>query len=471
MKTILISGDRSGAGKTSITVALASILSKKYRVQTFKVGMDYIDPSYLSAVTGRHCHNLDSFVLTPEENREIFSHACAGTGAEITIIEGVRGLYEGAESLSDIGSTASIAKLLKVPVVLVIDARSITRSAAALLKGFSAFDPEIRISGVILNNVRGEGHIRKATEAIEHYCGIPVIGAVPRLDNPPLKMRHLGLVPFIEGSPDREFLSQIVTMIDSVGAHIDMNAFLNCADEQENPPYAGSIFRPPLRKDIRVGVALDGAFNFYYADIFPILESCGAEPIPFSPIKDSLPDVDGIIIGGGYPEYFGRELECNTKIRKELKEAAEEGMPIYGECGGLMYLCDTIRFTSDWNSLSAGDEFQMCGVFPGFSSIPSRRVVRYVVGASSQDTPFGVHAFRGHEFHYSDVQLSSGARFGFDLERGVGIEGSKDGVVYRNTLGSYTHLHPVAAREMFSEFCSLCRNRKMMRSERPGSHR
>lgn len=188
MRAILISGDRSGAGKTSITVAIAALLSREYKVQCFKVGMDYIDPSYLSAVTGRHCLNLDSFVLTPEENREIFAHACASMDADIALIEGVRGLYEGAESLSDIGSTASIAKLLKVPVILVIDARSITRSAAAILKGFSMFDPEITISGVILNNVRGENHVRKATEAIGHYCGIPVIGAIPRLDKPPLKM-------------------------------------------------------------------------------------------------------------------------------------------------------------------------------------------------------------------------------------------------------------------------------------------
>lgn len=464
MKTMLIAGDRSGAGKTSITVALASLLSRQYKVQTFKVGMDYIDPSYLSAVTGMHCLNLDSFVLTPEENREIFSHACACQGADIAIIEGVRGLYEGAESLSDIGSTASIAKLLNVPVILVIDARSITRSAAAILKGFSTFDPEITISGVILNNVKGENHIRKATEAIEHYCGIPVIGVVPRLDNPPLKMRHLGLVPFLEGAPDQEFLAGITKMIESVGAQIDMEALLSIADERDNPPYTGSMFRPADTTDLRIGVALDGAFNFYYADIFPILMANGVEIVPFSPIRDSLPDVDGIIIGGGYPEYFGKELENNKKIREEIKAASENGMPIYGECGGLMYLCNSIRFTQDWNDLRAGDEFQMCGVFPGSSSIPSRRIVRYVIGRSFKDSPFGAHQFRGHEFHYSDVQLSSGVRYGYELERGVGIEGSKDGVFSHNTIGSYTHLHPVAAREMFSDFCALCRERKHQRN-------
>jgi cobyrinic acid a,c-diamide synthase len=458
MKTILIAGDHSGSGKTSISVALAAILSRRYKVQTFKVGMDYIDPSYLSAVTGRHCLNLDSFVLSPEENREIFSHACQG--ADLTLIEGVRGLFEGAESLSDIGSTASIAKLLDIPVILVIDARSITRSAAALLKGFSAFDPEITISGVILNNVRGEGHIRKATEAIEHYCGIPVVGVVPRLEKPPLTMRHLGLVPFLEGSPDREFLARIAGMIESVGEHIDIDTLLDIAAERENPPYTRSIFHPSDKTDIKIGIALDGAFNFYYADIFPILEADGAEVTFFSPIRDSLPDVDGIIIGGGYPEYYGKELEQNRKMREAIKTASEEGMPIFGECGGLMYLCDLIRITRDWNGLSSGDEFRMCGVFPGTSSMPSKRVVRYVIGTSSRDTPFGAHPFRGHEFHYSDIRLPSGSRYGFELERGMGIEGSKDGVVSRNTIGSYTHLHPVAARNLLSEFCTLCRKRK-----------
>ncbi len=180
----------------------------------------------------------------------------------------------------------------------------------------------------------------------------------------------------------------------------------------------------------------------------------------FSPIHDSLPNVDGIIIGGGYPEYFGKELEQNRKMREAIKAASEQGMPIYGECGGLMYLCDSLRFTQDWNGLNTGDRFQMCGVFPGISSIPSKRIVRYVIGESSHETPFGAHTFKGHEFHYSDVQLAPDARYGYELERGIGIEGSHDGVIYKNTLGSYTHLHPVAAREMFSEFCSLCRKRK-----------
>ncbi len=198
MKQILITGDRSGSGKTSITLALSALLSKKNRVQTFKVGMDYIDPSYLSAVSKRPCRNLDSFTLSDTQIRDIFQYGCRD--ADIAIVEGVRGLYEGAEALDDTGSTASVAKALNLPVVLVVSAQSITRSAAALVKGFQEFDRDVHIAGVILNNIKGGSHKEKAVSAIEHYCGIPVIGAIPRMEEMQLAMRHLGLVPYREGA-------------------------------------------------------------------------------------------------------------------------------------------------------------------------------------------------------------------------------------------------------------------------------
>jgi len=198
MKSILVTGDRSGSGKTSITLALAALLGKKYTVQTFKSGMDYIDPSYLAAVSHRPCRNLDTYALSEGQIREIFAFGCRG--ADIALVEGVRGLYEGAEALDDIGSTAAVAKTLDLPVVLVVSAQSITRSAAAIVKGFQAFDPEIRIAGVILNQVKGGSHKEKATRAIEYYCGVPVIGAIPRMEEMQLAMRHLGLVPYREGS-------------------------------------------------------------------------------------------------------------------------------------------------------------------------------------------------------------------------------------------------------------------------------
>ena len=193
MKSFLIAGDRSGSGKTSVTLALSALLSADRTVQTFKVGMDYIDPSYLTGVTGRPCRNLDGYVMSPEEVRAVYAHGCRG--ADIAVVEGVRGLFEGAEALTDLGSTAAIAKQLDLPVILVINARSITRSAAAIVKGFLAFDPDVDIRGVILNNVTGTRHREKAVRAIEHYCGIPVIGTIPRTEEMELAMRHLGLVP------------------------------------------------------------------------------------------------------------------------------------------------------------------------------------------------------------------------------------------------------------------------------------
>lgn len=457
MKALLISGDRSGSGKTSISVAIAALLSKRMKVQTFKVGMDYIDPSYLTGVTGRPCRNLDSFVLSPGEIREIFEYACQG--ADFALIEGVRGLYEGAEPVDDIGSTASVAKMLDLPVILVIDARSITRSAAAMIQGFRAFDPAVRISGIILNNVKGEEHVRKLTDAIRHFCNIPVIGAIPRLDSIDLTMRHLGLVPYAEGSPDHAFLNRIESMVQKMGSCLDLDLILSLSKELVIPPYSGEIFAPAdNRGEVTIGVARDEAFNFYYADLFPVLSSLGATVEFFSPVSGDLPDADGYIIGGGYPEYFAGKLEENETMRSDIRKAAASGTPVYAECGGLMYLCEQIRFAKAWQGLPDGSSFRMCGVFPAESVIPARRVVRYVVGESSADTPFGKAGFRGHAFHYSDVRFFRNVPFGFSLSRGVGITGLSDGVLYRNTIGSYTHLHPVQARSMVRSFCDRCKN-------------
>ncbi|MFA5222650.1 MAG: AAA family ATPase, partial [Methanoregula sp.] len=220
MKALLVTGDRSGSGKTSITLALSALLSKKETVQTFKVGMDYIDPSYLAAVSGRPCRNLDSFTLSPAQVQDIFSYGCRG--ADFALVEGVRGLYEGAEALDDTGSTAAIAKALDIPVVLVVSAQSITRSAAAIVKGFQAFDENVHVAGIILNNVKGGSHTTKATTAIEHYCGVPVIGAIPRMEEMRLAMRHLGLVPYREGTGQGDFDARIEAITGLIGKYVDL---------------------------------------------------------------------------------------------------------------------------------------------------------------------------------------------------------------------------------------------------------
>jgi cobyrinic acid a,c-diamide synthase len=455
MKKIMITGDRSGCGKTSITLALAALLSQNRRVQTFKVGMDYIDPSYLSAVSGRPCRNLDSFTLSDKQNREIFQYGCRG--ADIALVEGVRGLYEGAEAFTDIGSTASIAKLLDLPMVLVVSAQSITRSAAAIVKGFQVFDQDVHIAGVILNNVKGDSHREKAQKAIEHYCGIPVIGAIPRMEEMQLAMRHLGLVPYREGAGRGDFDSRIATITDMIGRYVDLERFQKLMTEIVQHPHEDTLFDTRVERDVKIGVALDEAFNFYYADLFDILHISGAEYVPFSPVHDRLPDADGYIIGGGYPELFVKELEANDPMREAILEVSRNGSPIYAECGGLMYLTDRILLQEGWQGAPKKKAYEMCGVFSGETRMPARRVVSYVEGKSLSDSPLGNAAFRGHEFHYSDVVLSPGTRFAYQLSRGIGIHENLDGAVIDNTLGSYTHLHPVASNGMFLHFVELSR--------------
>jgi Ni-sirohydrochlorin a,c-diamide synthase len=458
MKGILITGDRSGSGKTSITLALAALLSKNHRVQTFKVGMDYIDPSYLAAVSGRPCRNLDSFTLESGQVQDIFRFGCRGAG--IALIEGVRGLYEGAEALTDTGSTAAIAKELDLPVVLVVSAQSITRSAAAIVKGFQSFDPSVRIAGVILNNIKGGSHRAKATSAIEHYCGVPVIGAIPRMEEMQLAMRHLGLVPYREGSGRGDFDARIDTITTMIGQYVDLDRFTALMKEIPVNGGAGTLFDRIPQPDVKIGVAIDEAFNFYYADLFDILKTCGAETISFSPVHDRLPEADGYIIGGGYPELFLRELEANDRMREAVTETSRNGTPIYAECGGLMYLTDRMTLQKGWQGREEEESAAMCGVFSGETRMPARRVVSYVEGTSTAASPVGSASFRGHEFHYSEVVLDCDTRFSYTLTRGIGIRDNLDGATTGNTLGSYTHLHPVASLGMFRHFVELCRKNR-----------
>jgi len=455
MRQILITGDRSGSGKTSITLALAALLAKEHKVQTFKVGMDYIDPSYLTAVSGRPCRNLDSFTLSDVQIRDIFRYGCRG--ADMALVEGVRGLYEGADALTDVGSTAAIAKTLDLPVVLVVSAQSITRSSAAIVKGFQSFDPDVRIAGVILNNIKGGSHKAKATTAIEHYCGVPVIGAIPRMEEMQLAMRHLGLVPYREGSGRGDFDARIATITEMIGQYVDLDRFVSLMKDSDMPPCKSPVFDKSPARDVKIGIALDEAFNFYYADLFDILHSLGAEYIPFSPVHDHLPEADGYIIGGGYPELFVRELEANNRMREAIREVSRNGTPIYAECGGLMYLTERMILKKGWQGSADDQTSEMCGVFSGETRMPARRVVSYVEGTSDAGSPLGKASFRGHEFHYSDVALDRDTRFAYRLSRGVGIRDNYDGAVIGNTLGSYTHLHPVASVGMFRHFVGLCR--------------
>jgi cobyrinic acid a,c-diamide synthase len=272
-----------------------------------------------------------------------------------------------------------------------------------------------------------------------------------------LAMRHLGLVPYREGSGRGDFDTRITTITDMIGRYVDIERFQMLMTEIVQHPQEKTLFDSPLDRDIQIGVALDEAFNFYYTDLFDILHATGAEYVPFSPVHDRLPEVDGYIIGGGYPELFVKELEANDPMRQAILEVSRNGSPVYAECGGLMYLTDRILLQKGWQGVHKDTVYDMCRVFSGETRMPARRVVSYVEGKSLSDSPMGAAAFRGHEFHYSEVVLSPGTHFAYLLSRGIGIHENLDGAIMNNTLGSFTHLHPVASAGMFRHFVELCR--------------
>ena len=294
--------------------------------------------------------------------------------------------------------------------------------------------------------------------AIEHACGIPVLGAIPHDPRVELTMRHLGLVPYREGSGDDGFRDRLREVRDLVAAHVDLDRVVACAAEIDPARAGPSPFAVDREPDVTVGIAYDEAFNFYYADLFDLLPALGVRVVTFSPVHGRLPEADGYILGGGYPELFGPELEANEGMKDGLRAASSRGTPIYGECGGLMYLTDRIVLAQGWRG-GKGESFAMCGVFPGETRMPARRVVSYVEGVASDTSPLGGGPFRGHEFHYSDVVLDKDTPYAYRITRGLGIRDGQDGALVRRSLGSYTHLHPLASLPMFASFVQACRPR------------
>jgi len=470
---ILIAGDRSSAGKTTISIGIMSVLRDMgYKVQPFKVGLDFIDPGYHTEVTGRHSRNLDGYLMSEPAVKEVFSHA--NEGADIAVIEGVRGLFEGLSATSDIGSTAQIAKILKCPVILVINARSITRSTAALVSGYKNFDLEVNVAGVILNNIGSGRHGEKARTAIETYTHTPVIGEIPRNDSMKISMRHLGLIPAMEGRRKLADFDENLGRIKAIIKEgIDINKFISVAESAEPlPKPKENIFKAQShKKKVRIAVALDEAFNFYYRDNLELLELAGAELIYFSPVNDTaLPEVDGLYIGGGYPELFAHELEDNISMRESIKQASSEGLPIYAECGGLMYLTQEITTgVSGSGNYHMADmqsgTFAMVGAIPGKTLMGHKRVVSYNVGSFVKDNVIGKAgaSFIGHEFHHSEiVDIPEDTTFAIRLERGTGIKGELDGILVNNTLAAYAHLHAASYTDFAKSFVDFCsKNRKI----------
>ncbi len=464
---LLLSAASSSSGKTTITIGLLAALREAgYKVQPYKVGLDYIDPSYYSEITGRMARNIDGFLMDEEMVRDVFFHGAeADGGADIAIIEGVRGLYEGFDSFTDIGSTAQVAKILKCSVILVINARSITRSAAALVNGLKEFDSDVHIAGVILNNIGGPRHEKKATEAIEFYTGIPVLGTVYRDSSMNISMRHLGLVPAIEGRRrDDDFHNRISVIKNTMKNGIDVDRLIEVA--YEAPELDRPLKTVFSSRDIEgeppvIGVALDEGFNFYYHDNLELLQMAGARIEYFSPIHDrKLPDIDGIYIGGGYPELFAQELEDNVSMREDILDASLSGMPIYAECGGLMYLTEKLstglKGKGNYSMAEMSEStHDMVGALPGHTLMGHKRVVSYNIGSLALNTVIGKagNSFRGHEFHHSEVtNIPKDAEFAIKLSRGTGIIDGWDGLKANNTLGCYAHLVASSYKEFACSF-------------------
>ncbi len=415
-------------------------LSKNYSVQPFKVGPDFIDPGHHTLICGRPSRNLDSFIMGEKGVIETFARA--SKGADFCIIEGVMGLYDGLDA-TEIASTAHIAKILDVPVLLVVDAQGVSRSLAALIKGFSEFDT-VDIRGIILNNAGSERHLKLVRDSLARAgIGIPVLGALAKNNEISIPSRHLGLHMAGENDFNARLLSEFIEK------NIDMEAVKNIANAFIAPDV--EPVEPDETFNIRLGIAQDSAFCFYYQDSLDVLKRMGAECVFFSPMSDELPQVDGIYLGGGYPELYAKELE-SSGTREQIKKAADDGMPVYGECGALMYLNETI--TTDRT-------YRMAGILGAGSRMTDKmQGLGYTEAQVVSDSPLAKRGtmIRGHEFHYSVTECDRDARFAYIMKRGKGITGGKDGLMEHNTLASYMHTHPAAVS--FDEFLKLCiRNR------------
>ena len=430
---IILAGTGSAVGKTTISTGIMKALSEKYNVQPFKVGPDYIDPSYHTIATGNTSRNLDSFFMKEGQIRD--SYIKAMQGKDIAVIEGVRGLYEGIDSVNDIGSTASIAKALQAPVILIINSRSLVKSAAALVLGFKALDPEINIAGVILNKVKNKAHYEKTKRSIEEITNTEVIGGIIRDDTISIEQRHLGLVPARERETSMKFVD---IWSETIKQSIDLDRLVEIA---KSAPKLTSqtipIWNKLNKQKVKIGVAYDEVFNFYYKENIEAIEANNAKIEYFSPLNDeNLPDVDGLYIGGGYPELFSKELSANSQMLKDIKQFHNESRPIFAECGGLMYLMNSIH------------EDPQVSVYPYKAVLTDRvQALKYTIAEVQEDNIISKkgEVFHGHEFHYSKVIVDKLQNpMAFKVTRGKGSYDLQDGFMEKNTLASYVHTHVAA---------------------------
>ena len=425
---LVIAGSTSGVGKTSITSAIIYGLKKRgYTVQPFKVGPDYIDPSYLSSISNNETKNLDVWLMGFGEL--VMSFVRSST-SDISIIEGVMGYYDGFDGKTNHASTHHVATLLKAPVILILDASKTSRSIAATALGFIKFHRNTRISGIILNKIGSKKHDMLCRHALENL-NIPIIGSIPRISNNTLESRHLGLIPVTE---QKQLQKKIKGISKQIADYLDFEKIIKISKHVDRLP---KIKLQKFKKiETTIAVALDSSFNFYYHDNLEALRREGAKIKFFSPLSDTkIPNCDCIYIGGGFPEILGKKLSQNNTMKKSIKQAAENGTPIYAECGGLMYLTKSIMHHSK--------KYKMVGLFDVETEMTKKMSLNYIDGRITSNciisSPRNFHA---HEFHYSRItNISKDAKFLYDLNTGDGITSNKDGLSEYDVIASYCHIY------------------------------
>ncbi|NWK02189.1 cobyrinate a,c-diamide synthase [Marine Group I thaumarchaeote] len=424
---LVVAGATSGVGKTSITSAIIYGIKKRgYSVQPFKVGPDYIDPSYLSAISGNDTINLDVWLMGENELVQSFVKNSASV---VSIIEGVMGYYDGFGGKTNYASTHHVASLLKSPTVLVLDASKAARSIAATALGFAKFHRNSRIVGIILNKIGSKKHENMCRQALANLK-IPILGSIAK-NSESMESRHLGLIPVKE---QKSLQNKIRKISREISDNLDIDKIIQiCKNVPQLPNVQSKKFKKPT---VTVAVALDSSFNFYYHDNLEALRREGAGLKFFSPVADKkIPICDLIYIGGGFPEVLGQSLERNSTMRKLIKKHAEEGMPIYAECGGLMYLTKSISFSQK--------KYKMVGLFDAETQMTKKMTLNYTEGRITSNCLISSPSkFRAHEFHYSKIRnLARDAKLVYDLKIGEGIAGKKDALTEYNTLASYCHLY------------------------------
>ena len=463
---IYISAAKRNSGKTTISIALSRLLKNKgLSVQPFKKGPDFIDPMWLNIASGRRTYNLDFYFMSKNKIRNHFiSHSL---GSQISIVEGNHGLHDSFDIYGK-SSNAEMSKLLGLPVILIIDVGELNRGVVPLILGFKEFDKKVDIKGVILNKVHSKRHEKNLLKAIKYYTDLKVVGNIPNNPDFSVKQRHLGLLSTLSAEEVEQLVNE---MSFKISEYIDLDGIVKISKTVDKS-YRDIKNLPELslkngtkrtgRKALKIGLAYDNAFNFYYNENLEALEDLGCEIIKFSPIADTrLPEVDALYIGGGFPEIFSGDLEANTAIRKEIRQKIEEGLPVYAECGGLMYLCKSISYENSFN--------EMVGVIDADVKLTKKpkghgytKLSPYIYENHKEGLWFNkIKLIKGHEFHHSFLEMPPDRyKFMFEMKKGYGVDGISDGIAYKNVLAGYTHIYSPSSPGWFKNWVAFIRQMK-----------